>query len=66
MFVGSRIHVGKVAGTEVEMVQKTEYPWKGAIAITVNPEEARTFSVYVRIPNRSVSKLYTDRQRSVG
>ncbi len=60
LFVGSRIHVGKVAGTNVEMVQKTDYPWKGAIAITVNPEEAKTFSVYVRIPNRNTSKLYTE------
>jgi uncharacterized protein len=60
LFVGSRIHVGKIAGTNVEMVQKTDYPWKGAIEITVNPEEARTFSVYVRIPNRSTSKLYTE------
>ncbi len=60
MFVGSRIQVGKIAGTNVEMVQKTEYPWKGAIGITVNPEEAKTFSVYVRVPNRTISKLYTD------
>ncbi len=60
MFVGSRIHVGKVAGTNVEMVQKTDYPWHGAIAITVNPEEAKTFSVYVRIPNRATSKLYSE------
>ena len=60
MFVGSRIHVGKVAGTNVEMVQKTDYPWKGSVAITVNPEEAKTFSVYVRIPNRTTSKLYKD------
>lgn len=60
LFVGSRIHVGKVAGTNVEMVQKTDYPWKGAIEITVNPEEARTFSVYVRIPNPSTSRLYTE------
>jgi len=59
MFVGSRIHVGKVAGTNVEMVQKTNYPWSGKIGITVNPEQAKTFSVYVRIPNRSTSKLYT-------
>ncbi|HEY4358611.1 MAG TPA: beta-L-arabinofuranosidase domain-containing protein [Acidobacteriaceae bacterium] len=60
MFVGSRIHVGKIAGTNVEMVQKTNYPWSGKVAITVNPEEAKTFSVYVRIPNRSISKLYTE------
>ena len=59
LFIGSRIQVGKVAGTEVEMVQKTDYPWKGAVAITVNPRETKTFSVYVRIPNRSTSKLYS-------
>ena len=58
MFVGSRVHVGKVAGTKVEVTQKTEYPWSGAIAITLNPEEATTFSVYVRIPDRNTSKLY--------
>ena len=60
MFAGSRIHVGKVAGTNVEMVQKTDYPWSGQVNITVNPEAAKTFSVYVRIPNRSTSKLYTE------
>jgi len=60
MFVGSRIHVGQVAGTGVEVVQKTDYPWKGSVSITVNPEQAKTFSMYVRIPNRTTSKLYTD------
>ncbi len=60
MFVGSKIHVGQVAGTGVEVVQKTDYPWSGAVSITVNPEEAKTFSMYVRIPDRTTSKLYTD------
>jgi DUF1680 family protein len=60
MFVGSRMNVGEVAGANLEMVQKTDYPWKGAVAITVNPERSKTFSVYVRIPNRSTSKLYAD------
>lgn len=59
LFVGSRINVGEVAGTNVEMVQKTDYPWKGSIAITVNPARPRTFSVRVRIPNRDTSRLYT-------
>ena len=58
MFVGSRIHVGEVAGTNVEIVQKTNYPWHGAVSITVNPQEARTFSLHVRIPNRKTSRLY--------
>jgi DUF1680 family protein len=66
LFVGSRIHVGKVAGTSVEMIQKTEYPWKGSISITVNPDEAKTFSVYVRIPERTTSKLYMESPRVSG
>ncbi len=60
MFVGSRIHVGDVAGTPVEVIQKTEYPWKGNIAITINPDKARRFTLYVRIPNRNTSRLYTE------
>ena len=60
MFVGSRIHVGEVAGTNVEVVQKTDYPWHGSVSITLNPEEAKTFTVFVRIPDRTTSKLYKD------
>ena len=59
LFIGSRINVGKVAGTQVEMVQKTDYPWSGAVAITVNPAQPKTFSLFVRIPNRATSQLYT-------
>jgi hypothetical protein len=66
MFVGSRIQVGQVAGTNVEVVQKTEYPWKGSVSITVNPDEAKTFSVYVRIPDRATSKLYRESPRVSG
>ena len=60
MFVGSRINVGQVGGTNVEVIQKTDYPWHGSISITVNPEESKTFSVYVRIPNRTTSSLYKE------
>ncbi len=59
LFIGSRIHIEKVAGTDVEMVQKTDYPWSGTVAITVNPAQSKNFSVYVRIPDRATSKLYT-------
>jgi hypothetical protein len=60
MFVGSRIHVGQVAGTNVEVVQKTDYPWHGSVSITLNPEEPRTFTVFVRVPDRTTSKLYKE------
>jgi uncharacterized protein len=58
MFVGSSITVENVAGTDVEMVQATDYPWNGKVAITVNPKQQKNFSVRVRVPQRNVSKLY--------
>ena len=59
LFVGSKITVEKVAGTDVQMVQKTDYPWNGKVAITVNPKDSKTFSLRVRVPNRETSALYT-------
>jgi len=59
LFIGSTINVERVAGTDVEMVQKTDYPWDGKVAITVNPKQAKTFSVHVRVPDRKTSALYT-------
>lgn len=60
LFIGSTINVEKVAGTDVQMVQKTDYPWSGDISITVNPKETKRFTVYVRIPDRKTSELYTN------
>jgi DUF1680 family protein len=59
LFIASTINVEKVAGTDVEMVQKTDYPWSGNVAITVNPAASKKFSIRIRVPNRSVSELYT-------
>ena len=59
LFIGSTINVGRVAGTDVEMVQQTDYPWSGKVAITVNPKQTRKFTVFVRVPNRTTSELYT-------
>jgi len=59
LFIGSTINVEKVAGTKIQMVQKTDYPWSGNISITVNPETAKRFTVYVRVPDRTTSELYT-------
>lgn len=59
MFVGSTIDVGDVAGVPVQMVQKTNYPWEGSVAITVNPKRPTRFALRVRVPDRATSKLYT-------
>ncbi len=58
MYIGSTVTLDRVAGTEVEMVQETDYPWSGKIAITVNPKTAKSFALHLRIPNRATSKLY--------
>jgi len=59
LFIGSTIRVEKLAGTDVEMVQQTDYPWNGRVGMTVNPAKPATFAVYIRIPNRTTSELYT-------
>jgi DUF1680 family protein len=58
MYIGSTIRVENVAGTDLEMVQKTDYPWSGRVSIAVNPNAPRKFSVYLRVPNRTTSELY--------
>src|ERR1041384_1905195 len=45
MFIGGKIKVENVVGTDIEMVQKTDYPWSGNIAITVNPAQSKKFIV---------------------
>jgi DUF1680 family protein len=59
MFAGSRVHVEGVAGTNVDMIQDTNYPFDGKVTITVNPSARTSFAIRVRVPNRDVSSLYT-------
>lgn len=66
LFVGSTINVGQVAGTDVQVVQATDYPWHGKVAITVNPAQEKSFSLHIRVPDRSVSNLYTSSPDSDG
>ena len=66
LFIGSTVTVEHVAGTDVEMVQDTDYPFSGDVSITVNPATSTNFSVKIRVPNRSVSDLYTSTPRSNG
>ncbi|MHC4299130.1 MAG: beta-L-arabinofuranosidase domain-containing protein [Planctomycetota bacterium] len=59
LFIGSTMTIEDVAGTDVEMVQKTDYPWSGNVSVTVNPKQTRSFSIRIRTPDRDVSELYT-------
>ena len=37
-------------GTPIKVQQKTDYPWDGAVKLTVSPAEAKDFTFHVRIP----------------
>ena len=37
-------------GTGLKLSQKTNFPWDGAVDISVSPRQAAEFSVYLRIP----------------
>jgi DUF1680 family protein len=59
LFAGSRVTIANVAGTDVELVQTTDYPWKGAVAIVVNPKTSKPFVMRIRVPQADVSSLYS-------
>ena len=58
LFIGGTMTVPDVAGGDVELVQKTDYPWDGRVTITVNPGEARELTMRVRVPHRGRSAIY--------
>ncbi len=66
LFVGSTITIQDVAGTDVTMVQATDYPFSGEVSITVYPAVEKRFSIRIRVPDRSVSGLYTSTPPSDG
>ena len=39
-----------VAGMNVGVTQKTDYPWDGTIALTISPERIKAWTLAVRIP----------------
>jgi hypothetical protein len=66
LFLGSKVNVENVAGTDVEMVQTTEYPYSDKVSIVVNPKSSKNFTIKIRLPQRDVSTLYTSTPKSDG
>ncbi len=59
LFVGSTVSIPDISGTTVQMVQTTEYPWTNTVSIVVNPSTPTNFTLNLRVPNRTMSALYT-------
>lgn len=59
LFIGSTMNIPGVAGTTVQIVQSTDYPWTNTDRITINPSVPAAFTLYIREPNRTISALYT-------
>lgn len=58
LYLGSRVNVGEVAGTRLEIVQTTDHPSSGKVALTLNPAAPCRFGVALRVPHRHTSELY--------
>jgi hypothetical protein len=50
LFADSRAAVTLPDGLEVDVVQRTDYPWDGRVNIYIDPHAGREFAVAVRIP----------------
>ena len=66
LFVGSTTTIEKVAGTAVEVIQATDYPWDSDVAITLNPSQPTAFTVKLRVPEGTPSTLYTSATAAEG
>jgi DUF1680 family protein len=58
-FVDSDATIPNLAGASLGIRQKTEYPWKGEVQVTLQPAAATEFTLKIRIPDRTESELYT-------
>jgi DUF1680 family protein len=65
-FAGSTVTVDNFAGTSVQLVQTTDYPWNGKVVLEVNPAVSKKFALMIRVPNRQTSLLYTNTPRVEG
>lgn len=57
-FVESRGSLAAIGGTALQIQQETRYPWQGEVKVTLTPASPATFTLAVRLPDRTESDLY--------
>jgi DUF1680 family protein len=50
LYGGSELNVRLPGGEPVKLVQTTDYPWEGAVSLTVEQASGKEFSLFLRIP----------------
>lgn len=58
-FVASDGTIPDIAGTPLRIRQETGYPVSGEAKVLLDPQKPVAFSLRIRIPNRTESRLYT-------
>lgn len=64
-FVGSTETLDNVRAVDVQLVQVTNHPWDGKVAISITPTAAKRFAVHVGMPGRSVIEHHTSAPNTV-
>ncbi|MFO7370701.1 MAG: glycoside hydrolase family 127 protein [Bacteroidales bacterium] len=52
LFVSNHAQV-QVGSNQAEIIQRTDYPWKGSVSLEVNPAQNASFTIRIRIPGWS-------------
>ncbi|WP_029905045.1 glycoside hydrolase family 127 protein [Prevotella sp. 10(H)] len=50
LFIGNDTKV-QLSGTDIAVSQKTEYPWDGKVAISIDPDKDKSFELKLRLPD---------------
>jgi DUF1680 family protein len=59
LFIGGKTTVPDVAGTDVVVIQTTNYPWEGTVTLQLDPASPKAFALRIRVPSRGASTLYS-------
>ncbi len=57
-YVASEGDAGRVGGAALRIAQSTQYPWEGRVEFLLTPDAPAAFTLALRIPNRTESRLY--------
>jgi DUF1680 family protein len=58
-YVDSEATLPDIGGAPLRIQQATRYPWDGKVTVTLHPARPATFTLKLRVPDRTESELYS-------